>query len=266
MSARRSSCASVPAPVPTITIRPLTASASSRTRFGAPTSSRHDVRAPLPGDSARPASPGAINRPRRAKRPVREARPLVRLRARVRLPLLRSGSRRSRRRRCHRSRGGARPSRRSACERIASCAVMKASGTAAAPRSSRIGGYGGRRAARERATRSASPPPPTIPNTRRPVVNRRAVGPHAATVPATSIPGMSAETPGGAGYRPARCARSAGLSAAYRTRPRRSSSPVGCGSGPFLERTTTSFPPAAVKTTRLHDKRRRAPSDQEQTL
>ena len=74
------------------------------------------------------------------------------------------------------------PGRSAACVITASCAVTNASGTAAAASSSSCSGTPVTWSSCT-STWSASPPPPTRPNTRSPGANRRAVGPQASTVP-----------------------------------------------------------------------------------
>ena len=79
------------------------------------------------------------------------------------------------------------PSASPALVKRASWAVMNASGTAAASRSVRSSGI--RATCRScTATMSASPPPPTSPNTRSPARHVVTASPQAMTVPATSSP------------------------------------------------------------------------------
>ena len=140
------------------------------------------------------------------------------------------------------------PATRPACRTRASNAVRKTSGTAAAwASSSESGTLASSRSAA--TTRVARPPPPTRPNARSPDLNAVTASPTSTTVPATSIPGMSAGQPAGTGWRPSRCSTSAGLMPANAGAITTSNLP-GDGSG-RSSTATTSGPPTPLKTTHL---------------
>ena len=142
------------------------------------------------------------------------------------------------------------PSERFIWRKRASKAVMKTSGIA--PASSVPTPAGTRTAVRSWATtNSAYPPPPTIPMTRSPFFQRVTSGPTASTVPEYSRPGMSSGEPGGAGYFPTRCRRSARFNPDALTRTRICLSPGWGRSTSWTLR--TSGPPNSVMTTARMD-------------
>ena len=200
INGRRPSVTSAPAPRPTTTIRPSMATARRLSgKCGAPTSSRM-TSAPRPSvaSSTLSAKPWSVigsppsSRTRAAASALRTVpstrAPQTPPICRAALPTPPAAPWTS----------SVSPVLRPAWVRIASCAVMNASGTAAAPGSSSASGT----AATWRScttTRSASPPPPTRPKTRSPGFQSSTCAPQVSTVPATSSPGMSCGLPGGAG-------------------------------------------------------------------
>src|SRR5690606_2433767 len=118
-------------------------------------------------------------------------------------------------------------------------AVHTASGSAAASTRSTPSGTGSTWVARTR-TCSAYPPPSSSATTRSPVDHPVTASPTAAIVPDTSRPGQSG-APGGGGYEPARCSRSARFTPAEATCTTTSSGP-GVWSG-SVETVSFSGPP-----------------------
>ena len=132
----------------------------------------------------------------------------------------------------------------------ASWAVQKTSGN---PPASGQGSASGTASAWDSSTRAtvAWAPPPTTAMTRSPGPNSVTCRPTATTSPAISMPGMSCGHPGGAGYVPARCTRSAPLRPAARTATRSSVSPQTGSSRSSQDsrpsRITTACTPATLR-------------------
>src|SRR5437899_777221 len=117
---------------------------------------------------------------------------------------------------------------------------MKASGTAAGCAQSRFDGISAINNSCV-TTYCACAPPPSRPNTRCPGFHFCTPAPVSAISPANSIPGISAGNPGGGGYLPCRCSRSARFRAVARTRTNTWSGATG--GFPTSRTSSTSGPP-----------------------